>query len=527
MRQLLSGNEAIAHAVAVAGVGVATAYPGTPSTEILESIVKQSPTLDATWCINEKNAYEVAYGAAVAGARAFTAMKHVGLNVAADPLMTSAYTGTEKGFVIAVADDPGMFSSQNEQDTRNFAAFAKIPLLEPADSQEAFDFTVKAFEISETFDTPVILRISTRIAHTKTVVTFDENALAPSNAFTFKKNPQKYVMIPAFARTRHATMVERAPDVAAYANTTPLNRVEGKGKKGVLCAGVDYQYVKEALPEMKVLKLGMSSPFPEKAVKKFAKSVDTLYVIESLDRYMEDRVRALGIDAKKRLHPETGEITVDVLSVYTGSKKKNKKATAIRNLPLRPPSLCKGCSHRAVFETLRDMDVLVTGDIGCYTLGTLPPFSAMDTCLCMGASVGMASGFERVKALSGSTQPVVGVIGDSTFYHSGITGLVDAVYNRTSITLIILDNYVTAMTGHQPNPTTGLSAKETPAPRIDFETLVRGLGVEHVRRFNPFKEKEIASIIKEEVERKEVSVIIAEAPCIFYKRRFKDAGGRA
>lgn len=515
MKELLSGDEAIAQAAAEAGVGVASAYPGTPSTEILESIIARVPAVDATWSVNEKTAFECAYGAAVGGVRALTAMKHVGLNVAADPLLTSAYTGVNAGFVIAVADDPGMFSSQNEQDSRWYARFAKLPLLEPADSQEVLDFTKAAFALSEKFDTPVIVRLTTRIAHTKSPVETNAHA-AITGKFTFTKDPKKYVMIPSNAAQRHTILEERLTKLASYSNESPFNRIEKHGPLGIITAGVDYQYVKEVFPDASILKIGMVNPLPKKLIAEFAASVKECMVIESLDPIIEEQVRAMGIALLPRKHPFTNELSADVLSVYTGKK---ISAAAAVPIPGRPPSLCTGCSHHEVFEILRDLNVLVTGDIGCYTLGTLPPYGAMDTCLCMGASITMASGFTRAQTFGGK-KPIVAVLGDSTFIHTGIAALIDAVYNKTNITVIVLDNYITAMTGHQANPATGLTAKGEKTVRLDFEALGRGIGVARIVKFNPFKEKNMAAIIRAEVEADAPSLIIAEAPCIFYKKRF-------
>ncbi|MEK6795259.1 MAG: thiamine pyrophosphate-dependent enzyme [Spirochaetota bacterium] len=523
MKELLSGDEAIAQAAAEAGVGVASAYPGTPSTEILESIITRVPAIDATWSVNEKTAFETAYGAAVGGVRSLTAMKHVGLNVAADPLLTSAYTGVNAGFVIVVADDPGMFSSQNEQDSRWYARFSKLPLLEPADSQEVLDFTKAAYELSERFDTPVIVRLTTRIAHTKTAV--DTNAHAPiTGKFTFAKDPKKYVMIPSHAVVRHRMLEERLITLAAYSDDCAFNRIEKGGPLGIITAGVDYQYVKEIFPEASILKLGMVHPLPKKLIASFASSVRECMVIESLDAVIEEQVRAMGISLLPRKHPFTSELSADVLSVYTG--KENASASAGGPIPGRPPSLCTGCSHHEVFEILRDLNVIVTGDIGCYTLGTMPPYSAMDTCLCMGASITMASGFTRAQAFGGTKAPIVAVLGDSTFIHTGIPALIDAVYNRTNITVIVLDNYITAMTGHQSNPATGITAKGEKTVRLDLEALGRGVGVSRIVKFNPFKEKEMAKLIRAEIEAAAPSLIIAEAPCIFYRKRFPNGERR-
>lgn len=523
MKVLASGNEAIAMAVADSAVMVASAYPGTPSTEILENIIEFSKHTNASWAVNEKNAFEVAYGASVAGVRSITSMKHVGLNVAADPLFTSAYTGVNGGMVVVVADDPGMHSSQNEQDSRNYAAFSNVPMLEPSNADECYRFTRMAFEMSETFDTPIFIKTSTRIAHTKDIIDRKPADRLPKS-LKYKKDIQKYVMVPAFAKQRHVILEERIVNIKSKFNNININVIEkGKNNKlGIICAGVDYNYIKEAFPETPILKLATVYPLPEKIIQKFAAGMKKVLVIEALSPYLENAILAMGVKLEKRLHSKCGELSVDALAIYKGEKPQKMKK---KLLAQRPPALCKGCSHRIVFETFRDLELTVTGDIGCYTLGSAPPFSAMDTCLCMGASVGMGSGFEKAKHLLGDKRKVVSVIGESTFLHTGIQGVIEAVYNKTPITLVVLDNYVTAMTGHQPNPSTGVTANGKLTPRIEIEPLVRSLGVKNVSTVKLFDKKtDFKSILEKEIAKDEISVIIAEAPCIFYKRRFAGLG---
>ncbi len=522
MRDFLSGNEAVARAASDAGVHIATAYPGTPSTEILEEIGKNYKGIDASWSPNEKVAYEVAYGASVAGARALVCMKHVGVNVAADPLFTSVYSGVGGGFVIISADDPGMHSSQNEQDNRNYAAFAKLPLLEPVDSNEAYLFTKLAFDISEKFDTPVLVRLTTRISHTKTVVEVTEKKPIKLS-FQFEKNPQKYVMVPGFARKRHIILEEKMPRMREYAEQFEYNESQIKSDVAFIASGIDYEYAKEALPDFSSLKLGMTNPFPVELVKNFVKDFKKVYVIESLDPYLENNIKILGLDGTefigKDIFPICGELSVNRIKESMGLQKEPESIIDIE-IPNRPPALCKGCSHSSIFEALRDLNVKVTGDIGCYTLGTLKPFNALDTCLCMGASVSMASGFEKVKKLSGSKEPVVGVLGDSTFVHSGITGLVEAVYNKANATIIILDNSVTAMTGHQVNPASGYTLMGQETFLFDFEGMAKACGVKDIHKVNVFNKKDdYKTIIENCVKNDEVSVIIVESPCVLDKMK--------
>lgn len=513
---LLSGNEAIARGTYEAGALVACAYPGTPSTEILENIT-QYKEIDASWAPNEKVALEVGIGACFGGARALVTMKHVGVNVAADPLFTLSYTGVRGGLVLVTADDPELHSSQNEQDNRNFAKFAKVPMLEPADSQEALEYTKLAFEISEKFDTPVLLRSTTRISHSKsTVVLGDRPTNIPEPKL--ERNAAKLVMLPGNARKRHQLVEQRTLDLEEWGCSQPFNTIEeGDGKVGVITSGVSYQYVKETLPAAAVLKLGMVYPLPKQMIRDFAAKYDTLYVIEELDPFIEDQVRAMGIEVvgKDKLSI-CGELTPGRIKIQLFDEDTPVEDTS-EDIPPRPPSMCPGCPHRGVFFELKKAKAYVTGDIGCYTLGFMPPLSAMDTCICMGASVGMATGISKV--LSEEEQrKVVAVIGDSTFLHTGINGLMDMVYNKSKATLIILDNRITAMTGRQENPTSGYNLNEAEAPRVDMEQLCRAVGVKHVTVLDPYDLKNTGKVIREEMARPEVSVIITNRPCMLVPR---------
>jgi indolepyruvate ferredoxin oxidoreductase, alpha subunit len=509
--RLLSGNEAVARGAYEAGVRVASAYPGTPSTEILEALARYDGVY-AEWAPNEKVAVEVALGASMAGARALAAMKHVGVNVAADPVFTASYTGVRGGLVIVTADDPEMHSSQNEQDNRHYAAAAKIPMLEPSDSQEAKAFTRLAFALSERFDTPVFLRTTTRISHAKSVVVLEDPA-APPFPPGFVRDPAKWVMLPVNARARHILVEERTRALREYAETFEENRIEwGDRSLGVVTAGVAYQYVREALPDASVLKIGMAWPLPERLIREFAAGVARLVVVEELDPVLETHVRALGIPARgKELIPIVGEL--DPRIVRQGIAGKAQPLRVREEVPPRPPSLCPGCPHRGLFHVLRKLKVIVAGDIGCSTLAALPPLGAMDTCVCMGASIGNAFGME--KALGrGSLGKVVAVIGDSTFIHSGITGLIDIVYNRGFSTVIILDNRTTAMTGAQDNPATGRTLSAEPTHRLDLPGLCRAIGVDHVYTVNPHDPARTEAVLRRELARPSPSVVITEAPCV-------------
>ncbi len=513
---LLSGNEAIARGTYEAGALVACAYPGTPSTEILENIT-QYKEIDASWAPNEKVALEVGIGACFGGARALVTMKHVGVNVAADPLFTLSYTGVRGGLVLVTADDPELHSSQNEQDNRNFAKFAKVPMLEPADSQEALDFTRIGFEISEQFDTPVFLRSTTRISHSKSAVVLGERP-AEIPQPNLQRDPAKLVMLPGNARKRHLIVEKRTLEMENWACQQSFNRIEtGTGEVGVITSGVSYQYVKEILPDADVLKLGMVYPLPKQLIREFAAKYKTLYVIEELDPFIEEQVRAMGIEVigKDKLSI-CGELTPGRIKLQLFSQDAPTEDTS-EGLPQRPPSMCPGCPHRGVFYELKKAKAFVSGDIGCYTLGFMPPLSAMDTCICMGASVGVATGISKV--LSEEEQrKVVAVIGDSTFLHTGINGLMDMVYNKSTSTLIILDNSITAMTGRQENPTSGYQLDHSDAPQVDIEQLCRAIGVKHVTILDPYDLEMTGKVIRAEMARPEVSVIITTRPCMLVPR---------
>jgi indolepyruvate ferredoxin oxidoreductase alpha subunit len=530
--RLLSGNEAVARGAWEAGVAVASAYPGTPSTEILEELAR-FPTVYAEWAPNEKVALDVATGAAYAGRRALAAMKHVGLNVAADALMAASITGSEAGLVVVSADDPGMHSSQNEQDNRTYARFARIPCLEPSDSQEAKDLTVAAFELSERFDTPVLLRLTTRICHSTSAVILDtrsrkldesgESDQLPASSFQqpvkpFPRNPEKYVSIPAHARRRRPIVEQRIRDVATAAESFPFNRIEkGDGALGIITAGVAYQYAREVFPDASVLRLGMTWPLPEQLIREFAAGVDRLIVIEELDPFIEEAVRLMGIAVEgKSIFPLIGELDPRVVRECAVSAGLLPEAARVPlpvvelpPLPARPPVLCPGCPHRGTFYILNKLKVPVNGDIGCYTLGLVPPLSAIHTTGCMGAGIGVAHG----AAKAGSPERHVAVIGDSTFFHTGIPALINVVYNRSNVVTVIMDNRVTGMTGHQDNPGTGRTLQGQETTRIELEPLVRALGVRHVRTIPAYAVDEIEAALKAYLKLDEPSVLITEEPC--------------
>lgn len=517
---IMTGNEAIALGAWEGGVTVGTAYPGTPSTEILESLVCYKE-VNCNWSSNEKTALEEAIGASMEGARVLAAMKHVGVNVAADPLMTISYTGVGGGLVLVSADDPGMHSSQNEQDNRHYARFAKIPLLEPSDSEEARDYVIAALELSERFDTPVMLRTTTRISHSRS--TLVPGKRIEKKISGFKKNPAKYVMLPGFARLRHPIVEERYLALLAESEKSPLNRIElGSPDLGVICSGVVYQYAREALPDASFLKLGFSHPLPRELVRRFAASVKEILVIEELDPFIEDQLLAMHLDIPvkgKELFGLLGELGAEIIREKVLGQK--VKPLEIReNIPGRPPVMCPGCSHRGVFHVLKKLKLNVTGDIGCYTLGALPPLEAIDSCICMGASIGQALGMAL--ANPAAAENTVAVIGDSTFLHSGITPLLDSVYNNAPITVMILDNGTTAMTGHQNHPGTGATLQGEKAQSVDLETLCRSLGVKRVSVVDAFDLKGVRQTIKDELEAKEPSVIIARQPCVFLLTSFEE-----
>ena len=516
VKQLMLGNQAVARGLYEAGCRVASSYPGTPSTEITEQVSLYEEVY-AEWAPNEKVAMEVALGASIGGARSFCAMKHVGLNVAADPLFTAAYTGVNAGMVICVADDQGMHSSQNEQDSRHYAVSAKVPMVEPADSQECIDFVKAAYEISEQFDAPVILRTCTRVAHSQSIVETGERTELPLRLYT--KDPKKYVMMPANAVGRHVFVEERMQKLAEFAETSGLNRVEmGDPKIGIVTAGICYQYVKEAFPQASVLKLGMVHPMPVRMIQEFAKQVEMLYVVEELDPVIEThcRVNGIRVDGGKNLFGLLGELSQRKVAQALG-KECPEPVLFGEQVPVRPPVLCPGCPHRGLFYVLSKLKVMVSGDIGCYTLGALPPLGALDTTICMGASISGLHGFNQARG-GDSAQKSVAVIGDSTFIHSGITGLIDITYNRGHSTVLVLDNSITGMTGHQQNPTTGLTLKNQPAPQVSIEKICGAAGVKRVRVVDPNELAALEAILKEELTAEEPSVIITRRPCALLKQ---------
>ena len=520
MKTLMLGNEAVARGLYEAGCAFVSSYPGTPSTEITEAAALYKE-MYAEWAPNEKVALESAFGASLSGRRSFCGMKHVGLNVAADPLFTIAYTGVNAGLVIAVADDPGMHSSQNEQDSRHYARASKIPMLEPADSAEAIAFTKAAYEISEEFDTPVLLKMCTRVAHSQSVVEPGERT---EFAKAYAKDAQKYIMMPGNAKRRHPIVEARTEALIAFAETTTLNTIENGTSNdiGIITSSTSYQYVKEVFGDQyPIMKLGMIWPMPEKKIVDFAQTVRTLVVVEELDSFIESHVRDLGISCiGKSKFSCIGEFSQNIIReqmeniVITG-----KKIDA--EIPARPPVMCAGCPHRGLFYTLVRNKVTVMGDIGCYTLGAVPPLGALDTTICMGASVSGLHGFNKASALEGSVvedkRKTVAVIGDSTFMHSGITGLVNIAYNDSNSTVIIVDNSITGMTGHQQNPTTGKNLKGDPAAKIDLETLCRAVGIRRVRVVDPYDLAACDAAVKEELAANEPSVIISRRPCALLK----------
>lgn len=509
MKKLMLGNEAIARGAYEAGVTVAVAYPGTPSTEITEFIAKYDE-IYAEWAPNEKVALEVAIGSSVAGARSVVAMKHVGLNVAADPLFTVSYTGVNAGLVLFVADDPGMHSSQNEQDTRMIAKAANVPVLEPSDSEECKVFVKKAMEISEAYDTPVIVRPTTRVSHSQGIVEIGEREAVELKPYV--KDIRKYVMTPANARPKHIMVEERNLRLAEDADQLGLCHVEkADSKVGIITSGICYQYVKEAGLTANILKLDMVNPLPTEVIKNFANEVEELYIVEELEPVIEEQVRALGFNAKgKELFGRQGEISVRQIKVAFGLEVPTVRAA--EKLPVRPPVLCPGCPHRGVYTILNKLNLIVTGDIGCYTLGSAPPHGAMDTCVCMGASIGMAHGMEKARGREFSKN-VVAIIGDSTFMHSGLTGLVDIVYNKGVSTVIIADNSITGMTGHQHNPATGRTLKNEITYAVDIPALCKAIGVPNVVTVDAYDMKAVEKALKEETAKEEPSVIITKAPC--------------
>ena len=516
MKKLMLGNEAVARGAYEAGVRLISSYPGTPSTEITESAV-QYPEIYCEWAPNEKVAAEAAIGASIAGGRAMSCCKHVGLNVMADPVFTVSYIGVNGGLVFAVADDPGMHSSQNEQDSRHYAEASKIMMLEPSDSMECKEFTRRAFELSEQFDTPVFIRLSTRVSHSQSTVELYERTGDEIKEYT--KNIPKNVMMPAMAIKRHVVVEERMKALSAFAETTDLNRVEDNGQKiGVITSGISYMYAKEALGDrVNYLKLGLAYPMPKELIRNFAAKCDELVVIEELDPFIETFVRALGI-------PVTGKEAFTLLGEYTPAMIRkvvfNEESAAHyvqeTEIPNRPPVLCPGCPHRATFYVLKKLGLTVSGDIGCYTLGAAAPLQSVDTTICMGASVSAAHGMAKIRG-SEFNKKLVSVIGDSTFIHSGITGLIDIVYNKGANTVIILDNSITGMTGHQDNPATGKTIYGEKTKAVDLVLLAKAVGIERVVICDPFDVKKFEEVVREETEADEPSVIIAQRPCALLK----------
>ena len=514
MKQLMLGNAAVARGLYEAGCSVASSYPGTPSTEITEEAAKYD-AIYCEWAPNEKVAMETAFGACLAGKRSFCGMKHVGLNVAADPLFTISYTGVNAGMVIAVADDAGMHSSQNEQDSRHYAIAAKVPMLEPSDSAEALAFAKRAYEISEEFDTPVILKMCTRVSHSQSLVELGERTEAEK---PYEKNITKYVMMPGNAIRRHPVVEERTRKLTEFAETCDLNRVEmGGTSMGVITSSTSYQYVKEVFGDsVSVLKLGMVNPLPVKLILDFASKVDKLVVVEELDSIIEDHCRKLGLKVwGKNVLPLEGEFSQNLVASKLGGTVHTGKALE-DVIPPRPPVMCAGCPHRGLFYTLNKNKCTVLGDIGCYTLGAVAPLSAMDMTLCMGGSISGIHGFNKARGeeTEGKT---VAVIGDSTFMHSGMTGLANVAYNQSNSTVIILDNSITGMTGHQQNPTTGYNIKGDPAGKIDLEALCKAMGFNRVRVVDPYDLKACDQAVKEELAANEPSVIISRRPCALLK----------
>ncbi len=515
MKKLMLGNEAVARGLFEAGVRVASSYPGTPSTEITENAAKYDE-IRCEWAPNEKVAAEAAAGACFAGARSFCGMKHVGLNVAADPFFTMSYIGVNGGMMLAVADDPGMHSSQNEQDSRNYAKAAKVPMLEPADSAECKSFTKLAYELSEEYDTPVVLRLTTRIAHSRSLVEIEDRAELPLKEY--KKNPQKNVMLPANARGRHVFVEERTKKLSELAESADFNRVEMNDTAiGVIAAGDCYQYAKEALGDRaSYLKLGMVYPMPEKLIKDFASKVDKLYVIEELDDFIETHCRKIGLDPiGKEAFSLCGEFSQKTVREVILGEQPDSIALDT-DIPVRPPVMCCGCPHRGLFYALKKLKVYVSGDIGCYTLGASAPLAMMDTCVCMGASVSALHGYNLARGEE-SEKKSVAVIGDSTFMHSGVTGLIDIAYNATNSVVIVLDNSITGMTGHQQNPTTGYTIKGDPASAVNLESLCHAVGIDNVAVCDPYNLDETIAVIKEQLEKDGPSVVISRRPCALLK----------
>ncbi len=525
IKKILSGNQAISIGAYKGNARFASGYPGTPSSEILEHF-KNYPNVIAQWAPNEKAGLEAALGASIAGVRSFATMKHVGLNVAADPLMTASYTGVNAGFVVVSADDPGMHSSQNEQDNRRYAKFAKVPLIEPSDPYEAMAFMQYAFVVSEKFDTPVILRSTTRISHSLGVVQFDPRTLDNEKELSLVKDFKKYVMIPANAIERHRVVIDRLAKLKEFSNQTPINKLEkGKTDFGIVTSSMAYNYVKELIPDANIFKVGFSYPMPVDKIREFAKDLNRVIVVEELEPFMEEELKIAGIEAEgKKYFPENGEFNLDI--VEEGLKKAGvirERATTVYfdgfELPKRPPALCPGCPHRPIFDILHSRkDIFITGDIGCYTLGCLPPLSAMHTTVCMGASISMGVGASKVQ----KEDKVVAIIGDSTFFHTGIQPLIDARINGANLTVIILDNRITAMTGGQPDPGSGFTLKGEEVNPIRIYELAKAIGIERVFEIDQYDYKATKELINREIDTDALSVIIPTRPCVLAPKRIKD-----
>lgn len=529
MKKLMTGNEAIARGFYEAGGTVASAYPGTPSTEILENL-SEYEGIYSEWAPNEKVALEVAIGASIAGARSLAAMKHVGVNVAADPLMTYGYTGVNGGLVIISADDPGMHSSQNEQDNRYYAKFAKIAMVEPSDSQEAKDYIKLALEISEKFDTPVLFRVTTRICHSKALVEFGQREKVEIKPYS--KNVTKFVAIPANGKKLHVVVEDKLKELEEFSNNTPLNRIEWGDKKiGIITSGISYQYAKDVFGDKaSYLKLGYTHPLPFAKIEQFAKEVRTLYVIEELEPYIEEQIKARGIECiGKDKIPKIGELNPDIIAnVLLGENKvETTVASSVEALKeeliSRPPTLCAGCPHRGLFYTLsKKKNIMITGDIGCYTLGSAEPLNAMDTCICMGSSISSGHGAQKAFDVNGVNKKVVSVIGDSTFFHSGLLSLIDVVYNKGNSVTIILDNRITGMTGHQQNPGTGYTLMGEKTEAIDIPNLCRAIGIKNLKVVNPLNLKETDEAVSEALDSTEPAVIVTKWPCVLKKLTVED-----
>ena len=524
-KHLLSGNEAIARGAYEAGVKVCSAYPGTPSTEIFESLPQYKDALYCEWAPNEKVATEVAYGAAIGGVRSLCAMKHVGLNVAADPLFTAAYNGINRGFVIVTADDPSLHSSQNEQDNRYYARAAKVALVEPSDSQECIDFMKEAYRISEQFDMPVLFRTTTRISHSKSLVTFGEREEA--EPYAYERNAKKYVCAPANAYQNHPKVEKNLAALEEYSNRSPLNRMELKGTKtGVITASIAYQYAKDVFPEdTSFLKLGLTNPLPMDLIRDFAARVEKLYVIEELEGFMEEQIKAAGIDCiGKALVSNLYELNPQRLREMLFGEK-----PAVKELPVkavsRPPALCPGCPHRGFFYTMsKGKDFVIAGDIGCYTLGASAPLTAMDTCICMGGGFSLAMGMSKAFEASGQKKKVFGVLGDSTFFHSGMTGAAEILYNKGSVIPVVLDNHITGMTGHQDNPGSGYTLQGEIAASIKIEDVLRAYGYENIIIVDPQDLTAMQKAVDDALASQVPAAIITRRPCLLIKRLKHDIG---